>query len=98
VIPAEDPSRDLRLKLETVVEMPELRTQPFVPLVARLVLGRVSSAQDAVSFSAFVTILAVFSVKQPLELKRQGLARAPVVRSACWLTSCATACSAVRRL
>ncbi|KAG3046107.1 hypothetical protein PI124_g24564, partial [Phytophthora idaei] len=53
LIPAKDASRDLRLPLAVLLQMPELRAQPFVP--------------------AFVTTLAVFSVKQPLELKRRVL-------------------------
>ncbi|KAG3117208.1 hypothetical protein PI126_g24626, partial [Phytophthora idaei] len=50
LIPAKDASRDLRLPLAVLLQMPELRAQP-----------------------AFVTTLAVFSVKQPLELKRRVL-------------------------
>ncbi|KAG6941400.1 hypothetical protein JG688_00018688, partial [Phytophthora aleatoria] len=86
LIPAKDASRDLRLPLAVLLQMPVLRAQPFVPFVIRLILARevkesslnTSSGignidEEMVSFSAFVTTLAVFSVKQPLELKRRGL-------------------------
>ncbi|KAE9045572.1 hypothetical protein PR003_g3380 [Phytophthora rubi] len=83
LIPADDASRNLRLPLKVVLQMPELRAQPFVPLVARLVVHRegvdVERSKDGetcdglVTFSAFMTILAVFSAKQTLELKRQVL-------------------------
>ncbi|KAG2781166.1 hypothetical protein Pcac1_g9137 [Phytophthora cactorum] len=86
LIPAKDASRDLRLPLAVLLQMPELRAQPFVPFVIRLLLARevkesslnTSSGienidEEMVSFSAFVTTLAVFSVKQPLELKRRVL-------------------------
>ncbi|KAE9023595.1 hypothetical protein PF005_g4582 [Phytophthora fragariae] len=59
LIPADDASRNLRLPLKVVLQMPELRAQPFVPLVARLVVHR-----EGVD---------VESAKQTLELKRQVL-------------------------
>ncbi|KAG6609111.1 kinesin-like protein [Phytophthora cinnamomi] len=86
LIPVDDVGRELRLPLNVVLLMPELRAQPFVPLVARLFLHRQGeagaalqepkdgdAADELVTFTAFMTILAVFSVKQPLEIKRQVL-------------------------
>ncbi|KAL4105911.1 hypothetical protein PRIC1_003966 [Phytophthora ramorum] len=76
MIPGEDASRELRVTLEELLQMPELRAQPFAPLVCRTVLDRQTKEAkegDLVSFAAFVTILAVFSVKQSLEPKRQVL-------------------------
>ncbi|KAG7377197.1 hypothetical protein PHYPSEUDO_012030 [Phytophthora pseudosyringae] len=81
MISAEDTSRELRLPLAAVLQMPELRAQPFTLLVARLILGRQPTDptlkdiedrdRELVSFGAFLTVLAVFSVKQTLELKRR---------------------------
>ncbi|KAG1697097.1 hypothetical protein DVH05_017483 [Phytophthora capsici] len=57
--------------------MPELRLQPFVPLVARLILNRQvaddSASGELVSFDVFMTILSVFNAKQALEFKRRVL-------------------------
>ncbi|GMF24145.1 unnamed protein product [Phytophthora fragariaefolia] len=91
LIPSEETSRDLRLPLKVVLQMPELRAQPFVPMVAKIILDQQSAAGtsaqssvdgesggELVTFTAFITLLAVFSIKQPLEVKRQGLYRLPV--------------------
>ncbi|KAL3666944.1 hypothetical protein V7S43_007891 [Phytophthora oleae] len=83
LIPAEDTSQVLRVPVAALLQMPELRTQPFVPLVARLILSRQTKdavadpdedrSGELVSFEVLMAILSVFSAKQSLEFKRRGL-------------------------
>ncbi|KAG2959305.1 hypothetical protein PC119_g26751 [Phytophthora cactorum] len=47
LIPAKDASRDLRLPLAVLLQMPELRAQPFVPFVIRLLLARERFCDDS---------------------------------------------------